>query len=103
MWGPVPKIHRMWLLYSRDQLAILDAKPGMTSPASLQHRDEEAHLVGPDWKDRYVHELMPTKIAIDRAYLSRRTVWSDIRVILATVLGAWTYKSSVNDCDEGMS
>jgi lipopolysaccharide/colanic/teichoic acid biosynthesis glycosyltransferase len=83
--GPRPEDYRYVSLYSREQLEILDAKPGMTSPASLHYRDEAAQLVGDDWNDRYVQEIMPAKLAIDREYLGRRTVWSDVVVIFKTV------------------
>jgi lipopolysaccharide/colanic/teichoic acid biosynthesis glycosyltransferase len=87
--GPRPEDPRYVALYSREQLAVLKARPGMTSPASLRYRDESALLTGEDWNDRYVREVMPTKLAIDSEYLSRRTPWSDLVVILQTALGFW--------------
>lgn len=83
--GPRPEDPRYVALYSREQLAVLDAKPGITSPASLQYRDEAEQLTGPDWEDRYVSQVMPVKLALDADYLSGRTVGSDILVILKTV------------------
>ncbi|MGI5940307.1 MAG: sugar transferase [Thermoleophilia bacterium] len=83
--GPRPEDPRYVAHYSREQLAVLDARPGMTSPASLYYRDEESHLAGEDWIDYYLREIMPAKLAIDQKYLKRRTAWSDICVILATV------------------
>lgn len=83
--GPRPEDYRYVALYTREQLEILDAKPGMTSLASLRYRDEAAQLLGTDWNDRYIHEIMPAKLAIDKQYLDRRTVWSDALLILETV------------------
>lgn len=83
--GPRPEAPEYVARYSREQLVILDAKPGMTSPASLFYRNEEALLSGDDWHDRYLKEIMPAKLAIDTAYLRRRNVFSDVRVILETV------------------
>ena len=57
----------------------------MTSPASLQYRDEASQLTGEDWEGHYIHEVMPTKLAIDLEYLQKRTVWTDIGLIIRTV------------------
>jgi lipopolysaccharide/colanic/teichoic acid biosynthesis glycosyltransferase len=83
--GPRPEDPRYVRLYSREQIRVLDTKPGMTSPASLVYRDESSQLTGDDWEERYIHEIMPAKIAIDQAYLAHRSVWSDVRIILRTV------------------
>ncbi len=85
--GPRPEDPKYVALYSPEQRAILEAKPGITSPASLTYRDEETQLTGEDWESFYVRQVMPAKIAIDRAYLSRRTVWSDVKVIVSTIVG----------------
>ena len=84
--GPRPEDPTYVALYSREQLAILDVKPGITSPASLRYRDEEAQLIGDDWQDRYIREVMPEKLAIDLEYVHRRSLLLDLRIILATVV-----------------
>ncbi len=83
--GPRPEDPSYVALYSREQLAVLDAKPGITSPASLCYRSEETQLTGDDWEDHYIREVMPAKLAIDRDYLRVRTPWSDVRVVLETI------------------
>jgi lipopolysaccharide/colanic/teichoic acid biosynthesis glycosyltransferase len=83
--GPRPEDPNYVMLYSRDQMAVLEVKPGMTSPASLQYHDEEAQLTGDDWKDRYVKEVMPKKLEIDLAYALQRSPLSDLGVIFATI------------------
>lgn len=87
--GPRPEDPSYVALYSREQLAILDAKPGMTSPASLCYRSEETELTGHDWEDHYVRKVMPAKLAIDGEYLRGRTPRSDVRVILQTIASLW--------------
>ena len=84
--GPRPEDPRYVALYSPEQRAVLAARPGITSPASLRYRSEEGLLTGEDWEDLYVRRILPAKLAIDLDYLRRRTVWSDFGVILATVL-----------------
>ena len=83
--GPRPEDPKYVSLYSRDQLSILQAKPGITSPASLLFREESATLTGDEWQHRYIHEVMPAKLAADSEYIARRTVWSDVGVIFQTV------------------
>lgn len=83
--GPRPEDPAYVVRYSREQLAILDVRPGMTSPASLHYKAEEAHLTGEDWEDHYIHEVMPAKLAIDWEYLGRRTPWSDVWVVAKTI------------------
>lgn len=85
--GPRPEDPRYVALYSREQRAVLAVRPGITSPASLRYRSEEQLLTGGDWEDLYVRRIMPAKLAIDLDYLRRRTVWSDLGVILATIFG----------------
>lgn len=84
--GPRPEDPRYVKFYSPAQRRILDAAPGITSAASLRYHDEEALLQGPNWERTYREEVMPAKLAIDLDYLDRRTVLSDLKLILDTVL-----------------
>lgn len=86
--GPRPEDPRYVALYSPHQRAVLGARPGITSPASLRYHSEERLLVGERWEDVYVRRILPAKLAIDLDYLRRRTVWSDLGVILATIFGS---------------
>lgn len=83
--GPRPEDGAYVALYSAEQRPILRYKPGITSPASLVFRHEEQLLQGADWDLLYRGEIMPIKIAIDLAYMSQRSLRSDLRVILATI------------------
>ena len=51
--------------YSERQLEVLRVRPGITSPATLAHRDEEAMLTGPDFEERYRREILPAKLRIE--------------------------------------
>ena len=83
--GPRPEDGAYVALYTAEQRPILLYKPGITSPASLVFRHEEQLLQGADWDLLYRGEIMPIKIAIDLAYMSQRSLRSDLRVILATI------------------
>lgn len=84
--GPRPEDPRYVEEYTSEQRKVLSVRPGVTSAASLTYRNEEALLSGPDWEDKYRDEVMPAKLAIDLAYLSRRTIWSDLKLIAQTLL-----------------
>jgi lipopolysaccharide/colanic/teichoic acid biosynthesis glycosyltransferase len=84
--GPRPEDPRYVAMYTATQRRILDFLPGITSAASLRYRHEEQLLTGPDWERTYIDVVMPEKIAIDVAYLERRTLRSDLGVIGETLL-----------------
>jgi len=83
--GPRPEDPRYVSLYSSDQRAVLDSRPGITSPASIAFRQEEQLLKGRDWEDRYVNEVLPRKLAMELEYASRRTLATDLGIILKTI------------------
>lgn len=83
--GPRPEDPRYVVLYTREQRKILAVRPGITSAASLTYRHEEELLAGPDWETVYRNEVMPAKLRIDLEYLAKRTIWSDIGLILRTI------------------
>jgi lipopolysaccharide/colanic/teichoic acid biosynthesis glycosyltransferase len=63
----------------------LSVRPGITSAASLVYRNEEEILTGPDWETMYRTKVLPTKLTIDLAYLSKRTLSSDLLLIARTI------------------
>lgn len=73
--------------YTPEQREILRYRPGITSPASLHYRNEEELLEGANTEALYLERILPHKLSMDIAYLSRRTVRSDLMVILRTIGG----------------
>lgn len=70
-------------VYVGDYIHVLDVKPGLTSPASLydythgeKYEDEEA----------YEKEFLPKKLKLELYYVSHRSFWYDIALVLRT---AW--------------
>lgn len=84
--GPRPEDPRYVALYTPEQRAILNYRPGITSPASIQYRDEEGLLVEGDWERKYVEEIMPAKLGIDAEYFQHAKIWNDVRTIVLTFL-----------------
>ena len=87
--GPRPEVAKYVALYTPEQRQVLEFRPGITDEASLAYRDEEAMLAAQaDPEVFYVRELLPAKIVLNLEYQRRRTVWTDVGVILRTVLGS---------------
>ncbi|MGI9577880.1 MAG: sugar transferase [Microthrixaceae bacterium] len=87
--GPRPEDPRYVAGYDDTQRDVLLARPGITSPASIEYRHEEERLAefvddGMDLEDAYA-KVLADKLRIDREYLTRRTVSSDLRVIADTL------------------
>ena len=85
--GPRPENPAYVERYTAEQREILRYRPGITSPASLHYRNEEELLTGGNTDEQYLGSILPHKLSIDLAYLRRRTVLSDLRVILQTIGG----------------
>lgn len=83
--GPRPEDPRYVALYTPEQRRVLEARPGITSAASLAYRHEEQMLCGEDWETIYRTRVLPDKLAIDLAYLERRTLGSDLKLVLRTI------------------
>jgi FlaA1/EpsC-like NDP-sugar epimerase/lipopolysaccharide/colanic/teichoic acid biosynthesis glycosyltransferase len=86
--GPRPEDPRYVAFYTAEQRQLLSVRPGITSPASLYYRQEEGMLAGDDWERTYRERILPHKLALDLAYLRERTVWTDLALILSTLINA---------------
>jgi len=87
--GPRPEDPRYVALYTPEQRRVLAVRPGITSAASLAYRHEEQLLAGEDWETVYRTRVLPDKLAIDLAYLERRTFASDLKLILQTIVAVF--------------
>lgn len=94
--GPRPEDPYYVELYSPEDRAVLSVRPGVTSLASLLYRDEERLLVGEDWERVYVGQVMPAKLAIDRAYVERQSLGLDLKILAATALAPLRLEWLVN-------
>lgn len=84
--GPRPEDPRYVALYTPEQRRILKYRPGITSAASLVYRHEEVMLTGPDWETVYLQKVMPAKLMVDLEYMTQRSLYTDLQLILRTVL-----------------
>lgn len=85
--GPRPEVPRYVDLYTEHQRRVLDVLPGITDPASIHYRRESDVLAAAsDPEAAYIDVVMPHKLELNLSYLESRTLWSDLGVIIATLL-----------------
>ena len=83
--GPRPEVPRFVRLYSEEQGRVLQVRPGLTDTASIVYRDEEKILARfDDVETAYIEKIMPAKLKLNLAYISRATFWTDLGIILKT-------------------
>lgn len=83
--GPRPEDPRYVAHYTDEQRKVLNVRPGITSPASIEYRDEEAQLTGSSWESYYIEHIMPAKLTIDLNYAKNSNVFVDIIIIFKTL------------------
>jgi lipopolysaccharide/colanic/teichoic acid biosynthesis glycosyltransferase len=85
--GPRPEVPRFVAQYNSVQRAILEATPGLASMAQLVFSGEAQALSHhPDPDTAYVRHIMPRKLAVDLAYERRRTLLSDLGLMVSILL-----------------
>ena len=86
--GPRPEVPRYVALYTREQRGVLEVRPGLTDPATVLFRDEEALLCAVEEARReayYVNEVLPRKLAINLRYVEQAGLMYDLGLIIGTV------------------
>jgi len=87
--GPRPDVPGYADRLEGEDRIILSVRPGITGPASLKYRDEEAILARVRDPKRYNDEVIwPDKVAINKAYIREWSFWKDIHYLVQTLTGA---------------
>jgi len=96
--GPRPEVPQYVALYPDDlRERVLSVRPGITDPVSLKLADEARVLAASSDPERtYREELLPAKLREAVAYAEQASLWSDLRIIAATVHALW-FKRSTNE------
>ncbi len=79
-----PDIARSWPSEARRE--ILAVRPGITSPASVIYRNEEALLHNANVVEDYLRSVVPTKLRFDQLYARNHSFLSDLDVLFWTSL-----------------
>ena len=83
--GPRPESPEIVALYTPSQRVVLAVKPGLTGKVQLDSGDESEIIPeGVQPYDYYLTHLMDRKLRMDLDYLRGRTVFTDVKIVLAT-------------------
>ena len=86
--GPRPDVPGFADRLQGEDRVILSVRPGITGPATLKYRNEEALLASADDPEAYNRDVIyPDKVKVNREYVETWSFGRDIRYILATVFG----------------
>ncbi|MFZ1320746.1 MAG: sugar transferase [Ignavibacteria bacterium] len=84
--GPRPEVRKYVEMYNEEQMKVLQVKPGITDLASIKYRNENELLADSDDPEGlYTKEIMPDKLKINLEYISDRSLFKDIRIIIQTL------------------
>lgn len=90
--GPRPEVDRYVQMFRRDYLVLLRDRPGITDPASIVFRNEQALLGADNVEAQYAKQILPQKLRLSLDYATHRTLASDLRIIFSTVFHISTYE-----------
>jgi lipopolysaccharide/colanic/teichoic acid biosynthesis glycosyltransferase len=83
--GPRPEVRKYVNLYSREQLKVLNIRPGITDYASIEYVDENVILGSAIDPDKvYIEEIMPDKIRLNMKYINNRSLKEYFHIIFLT-------------------
>lgn len=83
--GPRPEVRHYVNYWTKEQLHVLDVRPGITDPASIKFRNEnELMEKADDPEDYYINVIMQEKIKLYLKYVEQASFWYDIKLIFQT-------------------
>lgn len=84
--GPRPEVQHYVDMFTEEEKAILNVRPGITDWASLWNPDEGAILAGSlDPEKAYMEKIRPEKLKMQLKYVRERSLWIDLKIILLTL------------------
>ncbi len=85
--GPRPEVPKYVALYDKDQIKVLNVRPGITDNASLEFIDENEILSRSEDPERtYIDDVMPQKLVINLKYIDHHNMMTDIRILWRTCM-----------------
>jgi len=84
--GPRPEVPKYVAFYTGTQAQVLQLRPGITDAASITYRWENEVLDrAEDPEAFYIEHVMANKIRINLEYAAKASLWTNFKVILATL------------------
>jgi lipopolysaccharide/colanic/teichoic acid biosynthesis glycosyltransferase len=99
--GPRPQATKLWKLLSIQEEAsyVLSVRPGITSQATLNFRNEEellAPLSSEELEEFYTRAIMPLKLEMDIECLQSASFSSDLRIVFKTIFRIFNRQEESN-------
>ena len=82
--GPRPETPEYTKLYTDEQMAILELRPGITDFASIEFADLGSLLKGDDPDKLYFEKVWDRKMELRMKYVHERSFWVDIKLLFQT-------------------
>lgn len=83
--GPRPEVRHYVNYWTSEQMHVLDVRPGITDPASIKFRNENALLEKAEDPEKYYIEVVTQeKIKLYLEYVEKHNFWYDIELIFQT-------------------
>ena len=83
--GPRPEVRHYVDYWTKEQLRVLDVRPGITDPASIKFRNENELLDKADDPEKYYIEvIMQEKLRLYLEYVENHSFWYDMKLIFQT-------------------
>ena len=79
-------------LYTEEQMAILELRPGITDFASIEFADLGSLLEGDDPDKLYFEKVWDRKMELRMKYVRERSFWVDIKLIFLTFAAVFNRK-----------
>lgn len=85
--GPRPEVPKYTQYYNKEQKSIFQIRPGITDYASIKYSDENEILAKSSQPEKtYIEEIMVDKLKLNLQYLRDRSVITDLKIIINTIL-----------------
>jgi len=82
--GPRPETPEYTKLYTEEQMAILELRPGITDFASIEFADLGSLLKGDDPDKLYFEKVWDRKMDLRMKYVRERSFWVDLKLLYLT-------------------
>jgi dTDP-4-amino-4,6-dideoxygalactose transaminase/lipopolysaccharide/colanic/teichoic acid biosynthesis glycosyltransferase len=85
--GARPELERYVEIFPGEYEVLLQDRPGITDLASLTFRHEEQIFQVGSLENQYLAQILPKKLELSLKYSQARTFFSDLGILIRTVLG----------------
>jgi lipopolysaccharide/colanic/teichoic acid biosynthesis glycosyltransferase len=85
--GARPEVELYVQMFRPQYAVILQDRPGLADPATLAYPREDEILAAGGAERQYIEEILPDKLRLSLDYQTRRSLLSDIGVLLRTAIG----------------